>query len=79
VVTGDKSRDRGVIPKTLKVAVFEKWKREGGYVCCVCESVRVCRAGNGGRDAFVFKISVLSYALELLLLVHVSVNKSYPA
>lgn len=50
-------------------------------MCCVCESVRVRRAGNGGRDAFVFKFSVLSYAIELLLLVHVSVNnnKSYPA
>lgn len=35
VVTGDKSRDRVIIPKTLKVAVFEKWERVRLHVLCV--------------------------------------------
>lgn len=72
------NQETGLIPKTLKVAVSEKWEKEGGCVCCVCVHVHVRRCG--GRDTLVFKFSVLSFAIELLLLVHVSVNNgSHPA
>lgn len=30
------NQETGTIPKTLKVAVSEKWEKEGGCVLCVC-------------------------------------------